>query len=280
MKVLVTGSSGNLGAEVARQLQGKHQVFGLDQNPGPFTSHQISLAERDVVSKLVSEVDAIIHTASLHAPHVDSYSREDFVDINIKGTLHLLEAAVQYQLKKFIYTSTTSVYGSAMQSENKAVWVTEQLNPMPRDIYDITKLAAEQLCEDFARNYPIKVFCLRTSRFWEEPLEDRLFYRLFRALDTRDAAMAHLLALENKIITYGLYNISGKSPFQPKDLEKLKGRASEVIKNYCPEFLSYFHQQGWKVPNEVDRVYVIDKAEKELGYFPKHNIIQFLKALQ
>ncbi|HEX3052375.1 MAG TPA: NAD(P)-dependent oxidoreductase [Aggregatilineaceae bacterium] len=277
MRILVTGSSGQLGQKITQELQAAgHKVIGLDPIPGPYTTQQGSVTDRELVTALVAEVDAVIHTASLHAPHVAQITREQFIDVNIKGTLYLLEAAVRYQIQRFVYTSTTSLYGRAMIPQHKAVWVTEALQPIPRDIYDITKLAAEHLCEDFARQHQLPVICLRTSRFWDEPPALRAIYRLYRGVDVRDVVAAHLLALNNTSIPFGVFNISARSPFVEADSEALLHDAPAVIRRCFPTAEDAFARQGWTLPPSIDRVYVIDKAEKELGYDPQYNFAEML----
>src|SRR5262249_21725364 len=157
----------------------------------------------------VCGADAIVHTASLHAPHVTSRPMQDFIAVNITGTLRLLEAAAKAQVRRVVYTSTTSVYGFALIPDaEQAVWVTESLRPRPRDIYDITKLAAEELCCHFARESQLPIICLRVSRFYPQPPELMASYRLYRGADVRDIAAAHVLAVTNLEIACDLFNIS------------------------------------------------------------------------
>ncbi len=139
MRILVTGSSGHLGAAIAEQLSMSHEPIGIDLLPGRWTQHVVSIADRDAVFQVASGVDSIVHTASLHQPHLATHAKQSFIDTNITGTLNLLEAAVQAQVQRFVYTSTTSLYGWAMVPREAAVWVTEDLVPRPRDIYDIPR---------------------------------------------------------------------------------------------------------------------------------------------
>lgn len=278
MRILITGSAGRLGSAIARRLAGTHTVVGLDVMPGEHTMHVGSVADRALVFDLVQGVDAVIHTASLHAPHVGQRSREAFVDINIKGTLHLLEASVAAGVDRFVYTSTTSLYGNAMVPREQAVWVTEALDPRPRDIYDITKIAAEQLCQDFAAA-GLPTICLRTSRFWNEPLHHQAIYRLYRGVDVDDAVDAHLLALQAPATQSGTFNISAQSPFHQRDTAALLRDARAVIRAYHPDAEEFFRARGWALPERIDRVYVIDKAREALGYAPRRNFDFFLHQL-
>jgi UDP-glucose 4-epimerase len=119
-------------------------------------------------------VRAVIHAASLHKPHVATHSKLDFVDINILGTLALLEEAVAAAVEAFIFTSTTSAFGAALTpaAGEPAVWVTEEVAPIPRNIYGVTKVAAEGFCQLFFREHRLPVIVLRTSRFFPEADDD------------------------------------------------------------------------------------------------------------
>lgn len=280
MRVLITGSSGQLGCEIARQLWAEHEVVGVDLAPGPWTAHVGSINDQELMSGLVRDVDAVIHTASLHAPHVSQLFKQAFVDTNISGTLHLLEAAARAHIRRFVYTSTTSVYGSALVPAERAVWVTEDLAPRPRDIYDITKVAAEQLCAQFAAEYGLPVICLRVSRFFDEEPALVTIHRLYRGADVRDIAAAHVLAVMNEDIPYGLYNVSARSPFGQHDLADLLRDAPSVILRYAPEAADIFGELGWELPGSIDRVYVIEKAERELGYSPRYNFAEQMQELR
>jgi UDP-glucose 4-epimerase len=277
MRILLTGSSGQLGREIARQLSAQHEVIGLDRIPGPWTSRLDSVTDRATILALMPDIDAIIHTASLHARHLNEASKQDFIDTNISGTLNLLEAAVQAKVRRFVYTSTTSVYGAALVPTDRAVWVTEDLTPQPRDIYDITKLAAEALCKHFAEAQGLPVICLRTARFFPEPPELLAQYRLYRGGDVRDIASAHVLAVTNSTIQYDLFNISARSPFQESDLPELWCDAPAVLRRHIPGIEQLFARRGWILPERIDRVYVIARAEERLGYQPRYNFAEYMR---
>ena len=128
MKILVTGSSGHLGEALVRTLRdSKHEVIGLDLLPSRFTTHVGSITDRPFVRQCVRGVQAVLHAATLHKPHVGTHSRQKFVDTNITGTLNLLEDAVTAGVGSFVYTSTTSVFGDALlpPAGAPAAWVTE-----------------------------------------------------------------------------------------------------------------------------------------------------------
>ena len=142
----------------------------LDMLPSPYTDVVGSIADRAVVRRGVEGVDAILHAATLHKPHVDSHTRQEFVDTNVTGTLNLLEEAVAAGVARFVFTSTTSAFGRALTPPPgaPAAWVTEDVAPVPRNIYGVTKAAAEDLCELFHRDHGLPILILRTSRFFPE----------------------------------------------------------------------------------------------------------------
>src|SRR5580765_8211001 len=169
MKVLVTGSSGHLGEALVRTLRGAgHDALGLDVLPSPFTSVVGSIADRAEVKRCMRGVDAVLHAATLHKPHVATHSRQAFVDTNVTGTLNLLEEAVAAGVGSFVFTSTTSAFGAALTPPPgaPAAWITEDVRPIPRNIYGVTKTAAEDLCELFHRRHGHPCLILRTSRFF------------------------------------------------------------------------------------------------------------------
>lgn len=277
MRILITGSSGQLGTEIARQLSSQHDIVGIDRVEGAWTHHRVNIVDREAVRNLMKGIDAVIHIASLHAPHLATISKQAFIDVNITGTLNLLEAATDERIRRFVYTSTTSLYGFALIPHEQAVWVTEELTPQPRDIYDITKKAAEELCQHFARAYGLPTICLRTSRFFPEAIPLMAFYRLYRGVDVRDVARAHVLAVTNQEILFDVFNISAQSPFKPDDLPALLYDAPSVIRSKFPEALSIFTQQRWTLPRSIDRVYVIERACRQLGYQPRHNFQEYFQ---
>lgn len=270
--VLVTGSSGRLGRELVLLLRARgYSVVGVDVVPAPTTDQLLDIRDVEAVLAATRGVGAILHTAALHGKHYDlHYPRLDFVRTNVEGTLHLLNACVAHAIPKFLYTSTTSIYGQAMVHPDQAVWVDEDLVPQPRDIYDITKQAAEALCRDFFEKEGVQTTVLRVSRFLPEPEDVALNHRLYRGLDERDGALGHVLALEHDFTTFEVFNISAGSPFERDDLVQLKHDPAAAIHRRVPEAAAVYAQRGWSFPTSIDRVYRIEKAQRVLGYQPRY----------
>jgi len=278
-RIIVTGSSGKLGKEIVRLLRtNNYEVLGIDLLKGKTTDELIDVRDYNVIKEVTQGIDAIIHTAALHGKHTDlNYSRDKFIDTNIIGTNNLLSSSIENGVNKFLYTSTTSIYGKAMVNDKQAVWVDEELTPEPRDIYDITKLTCELLCKDYFEKEGIEATVLRVSRFLPEDDNTKANHRIYRGLDEEDGAKGHQLVLEKKFDSFEIYNISNDSPFKKEDLVELYTNPMKVICKYYPDTENFYIKNNWKFLNRIDRVYSIEKAKKELNYKPLKNFDTFIK---
>ena len=296
MKVLVTGSSGHLGEALVRTLRERgHDAQGIDILASPHTTHVGSIAERELVRRAMRGADVVLHAATLHKPHVGTHSRQEFVDTNVTGTLTLLEEALTAGVSSFVFTSTTSTFGSAMvpASGAPAVWVTEDVRPIPKNIYGVTKVAAEDLCELFHRRDGMPCLILKTSRFFPEEDDDprtRAAYEdsnvkanefLYRRVELADVVDAHLRAVERApAIGFGRYIISATTPFTPDDLPELGVNAPEVVRRYFPDYTAEYERRGWRMFPALDRVYVNARARDELGWRPRWDFRHVLDSLE
>jgi UDP-glucose 4-epimerase len=287
MKTLVTGSSGHLGEALVRTLREVgHEVVGLDIVDSPFTTSVGSITDRACVSRCMAGVQTVFHTATRHKPHVATHSRQDFVDTNVTGTLNLLEESVAAGVDSFVYTSTTSVFGDALvpPAGSPAAWVTEDVTPIPKNIYGVTKAAAEDLCQLFHRNQGLACLVLRTSRFFPEEDDNKAVREawadgnikaneyLFRRVDLADVVSAHLLAAERaRAIGFGRFIVSATTPFSPRDLPDLRTDAPAVARRYVPDYESEYARRGWRMLPGIDRVYVNERARNELGWRPRYD---------
>lgn len=263
-----------------------HQAVGLDVKPSPYTHIVGSVSDPDAVARAMDGVDAVLHTATLHKPHVGTHRRQDFVDTNVTGTLTLLEESVRIGLSAFVFTSTTSAFGGALTPPPgaPAAWIDETVRGAPKNIYGVTKTAAEDLCELFHRRHGLPCLVLRTSRFFPEEDDDRerrmrwadanakANEYLFRRVDLADAADAHLCALDRAAdIGFARYIVSATTPFSRADLPGLRVDPAEVVASLYPDFAKIYGRLGYRMFDEIDRVYDNAKARRELGWTPLYD---------
>ena len=297
MRVLLTGSSGWLGRFLAPMLRhAGHSVTGLDVAPGAFTDMIGSVADRQLIDRLFGEhgIDAVIHSGALHKPDIARYPTQAFVDVNVSGTLNLLEAAVAHRAQGLVFTSTTSLMISTAIREARgdaAAWIDETLAPLePRNIYGVTKLAAEHLCRLFNAEHGLPVVALRTSRFFPEDDDTHRSLDgenmkanefLHRRLTVEDAAAAHIVALEKLAeIGFGTFIVSAPTPFARDEAEALKHDAAAVIAQHYPEAAALYAKRGWRLPQTIDRVYDAGLAERVLGFRAQTDFAAILRALR
>lgn len=294
-KVLVTGSAGHLGEALVRVLRDQgREVVGIDVEGSPFTSVVGSITDRGTVRECLRGVGTVLHTATLHKPHVGSHDRQAFVDTNITATLVLLEEAVAADVASFVFTSTTSAFGRALSPGpgQPAAWITEDVTPIPKNVYGVTKTAAEDLCELVNRERGLPVTVLRTSRFFPELDDDvdvRAHYTdanvkaneyLHRRVDIQDVVDAHLLAARRAPrLGFGRYIISATAPFGPDDLAELGRDAAAVVRRLFPEVDREYSRLDWTLFPRLDRVYVNERARAELGWTPRYDFRHVLDSI-
>lgn len=297
MKVLLTGSSGWLGRALSPLLSSSgHTVIGLDVTRGPHTQILASVADRAAVDAAFAEhaIEVVVHAGALHKPDIARYPAQSFIDVNVTGTLNLLEAAVAAKNDRFVFTSTTSLMiRRAIRDEagDEAVWLDEESGPIaPRNIYGVTKHAAEQLCRMMHDEHGIATVVLRTGRFFPEDDDTHAYppgenlkanELLYRRLTVEDAARAHLAAIEGAPkVGFGLYLVSAPTPFLRDETRELKRDAAAVIARHFPEAPALYAARGWELPRSIGRVYDGRRIERELPFRYRTDFAAVLRALE
>jgi UDP-glucose 4-epimerase len=164
--------------------------------------------------------------------------------------------------------------------------------PVPKNIYGVTKAAAEDLCQLFHRNKGLACLVLRTSRFFPEADDDKSVRDaypddnakaneyLFRRVDIQDVVDAHLLAWRRAPqIGFRKFVISATTPFLPEDLPELHLDASRVVRRRVPGYEAEYARLSWRMLPSIGRVYVNRRAREELGWQPRYDFKSILDRL-
>lgn len=294
--VLVTGSSGHLGAGLVLTLRAAGEaVRGLDILPATTTDLVASVADRGALREAMAGVTAVIHTATLHKPHVATHTRQAFVDVNVTGTLAVLEVAAEAGVSRAVFTSTTSAFGRALTPPPgaPAAFIDEDVRPIPKNIYGVTKTAAENLARLVHERSAMPVVVLRTSRFFPEEDDDaavradlpdanqKVNELLHRRVDLEDVVSAHRAALARAPeIGFGVFVVSATSPLPREDAAALRADAAAVIAHRVPEAVAVYERLGWRLPATLDRVYDNARARAALGWEPRWTFVHAVDRLR
>jgi len=293
MTSLVTGAAGFIGSHLCRKLlELGYDVIGLDsftdfyprwmkdKNISPLQSHpRFRLIDEDIntvrLDPLIKEADIIFHLAAQAGVRTSwGNNFSVYTDNNIIATQNLLEAVKNQRIEKFVYASSSSVYGMTPYLP-----MTESASLHPYSPYGVSKLAGENLCQLYHMNYRIPVVCLRFfTVFGPGQRPDMAFHRFLKAmwedkplplfgdgLQTRDFTYiddiikANLLALDRGK-DGEVYNIGGGNRKKLKDLfpllERITGKKIQL-------------QNRGEQKGDVSHTYAdISKAKKDLDYSP------------
>jgi UDP-glucuronate 4-epimerase len=296
MRILVTGGAGFIGSHlVERLLADGHNVAILDDFNEYYDPkikranisavakdirvHDVDLRDRAKVSNLFrnEKFDAIFHLAARAGVRPSIQQPQLYYDTNVGGTLHLLEGARTSGIERFIFVSSSSVYGAAKQVPfSEEEHVTQTLSP-----YAATKIAGEFLCSTYSHLYKMRIVALRYFTVYGARQRPDLAIHQFtrkisagEAIDqfgdgtTRrdytyidDILQGTLAALKYSGPEFDVFNLGESDTIQLKDLiaaiEKTLGKKAKI--NRLPE------QPGDMPLTCAD----ISKARKLLGYNPK-----------
>ncbi|WP_111828191.1 NAD-dependent epimerase/dehydratase family protein [Acinetobacter colistiniresistens] len=297
MNILITGSSGNLGTALSIVCKEKgYSVIGVDIRESTETTHVGNIHDEDFINSCMTGIDVVFHTAGLHKPHVATHSIHEFIETNIWGTCVLLQSAKDKKVKSFIFSSTTSVYGSVLSPDQSlpAVWINESTKIESKNIYGLTKLSAEELCRLFSLDKKMRCIVLRNSRFFYED-DDNKFIRenynqdnikvnelLYRRADIEDVVNAHLKAAfhYNGDEYFDKFIISSTTPFVKDDCKVLNCNPLKIINKIYPGCSYIYKDKGWRLFPRFDRVYDNTKARKLLEWEPKYTFSYVLDCLK
>ncbi|MBN1391608.1 MAG: GDP-mannose 4,6-dehydratase [Sedimentisphaerales bacterium] len=299
MKVLVTGAAGFIGSHLSeRLLNNGLTVVGVD-NFDDFYDPQIKrrniedclknknfrLFEADIrdsaaMAQAVGDgIEIIVHLAARAGVRPSIENPLLYADVNINGTMVLLEAARKHKISKFIFASSSSVYGN-----NKKVPFSEDDNvDFPISPYAATKKACELICHTYHHLYGISITPLRFfTVYGPRQRPDLAIHKFARLIEQGksipvygDGSMMRdftyiddiidgVVAAMSKCTGFHLYNLGESRPISVNDLitEIEKALGKKAVKEYLPP-----------QPGDVERTYAdVTKAVNELGYKPTTTI--------
>ncbi len=295
MRILVTGGAGFIGSHLVEKLVGEgHEIAVLDDfndfyDPqikrrnlaavaDKIALHEVDLRDAAKVRGVFdsADFDAVIHLAARAGVRPSIGNPQLYYDANVDGTLHLLEASRTVGLKRFIFASSSSVYGLAKTVPfSEELHLTQTVSP-----YAATKIAGEFLCSTYSHLYNMRVVALRfftvygprqrpdlaihqfTRRIWNgKPIDqfgDGTTRRDYTYIDDIIQGVVASLGYEGPL--FDIFNLGENQTIELKDLiaaiEAALGRKAKI--NYLPE-------QPGDVPLTCAD---ISKAQRLLGYRP------------
>lgn len=171
MKILITGGAGGIGSTLANSLKGEHSVIVIDNFRNGYLKN-LKLKNKNIckfenidvrsdkVKKLIKKntVDIIIHLAAVTSLADCESNPKECIDINVGGTINVLEAAKQNNIRRVIFASTSAVYENSHCNKNG---FTENLEINPRLFYSLSKKMSEEICISYEKNYGMEIPILR-----------------------------------------------------------------------------------------------------------------------
>jgi len=300
--ILVTGCAGFIGSHLCERLlkQGL-KVTGLD-NIDPYYSTEWkennlkilkkhpnfnfirgSVLDSDLLKNIMKGIEIVYHLAALPGVRNSIKNPVRYCEIDVLGTIKLLDASRLVDVKKFVFASSSSVYGEVSENE---LPVREDRKPNPISPYALAKLQGEEWCKMFEKVYNLKTVSLRYfTVFGPKQRPDEAFSKFITRImkgerieiygdgkQTRDFTFVSDV-VEGTVLACekgnGIYNIGSSKRINVNDMVSL----IERIMNKKAQ-IKHIEKQ----PGDVTHTWSsIDKAKKELGYAPKIAIEEGIK---
>lgn len=297
MRILVTGAAGFIGSHVTeRLLKRGDSVLGLDSfdafyarplkernlaralSQSHFRFEEADIRDGEAIQQLFAAFrpEAVIHLAAKAGVRPSITHPEAYVETNVSGTLHLLQACAEYPVRHFVFASSSSVYGDVERVPFRETDSTNQ----PASPYAATKKAGEMLCYTYHQLLQMPVTCLRFfTVFGPRQRPDLAINKFVRLIDSgqpipffgdgttrRDYTyvadtVEGILAALDRPDNYQIYNLGRSHPVTLRDLvaaiEKAIGK---------PALLDQQPEQ----PGDVRVTYAdVSRARERLGYQPR-----------
>jgi len=271
-KVLLTGGSGLTGRVLAPMLSSRYEVTHFEmKNPGdglPFVEGDLR-SPQDVTAACEG-MDAVMHVAALHGRAWGEVGDDVGFDVNVTGTKNILEGAAKAGAKRVVFTSSIWATGHGNPPPDELP-IDESLTRAPREVYGLTKILGEQMCRYAAANYGMSTIAVRPGGIRPAELyaPAEACY-LFGAVDVRDVAQAHVLALEApEDLRHDVFLATTDTPLCLVDPREFKARPAEVLESVAPGAGALVEQGKVEIPGEAEW-YTVEKAKRILGYRPQY----------
>jgi UDP-N-acetylglucosamine 4-epimerase len=303
-RFLVTGGAGFIGSNIAwRLLKAGHSVRVLDNfssgkeenlsfakqlgGSGVYELIRGDIRDKSTCDRSCEGIDYVLHQAALRSVPKSMRDPESYNEVNIGGTLNMLQAASKNKVKRFVFASSSSVYGDTARFPER-----EDFTPQPISPYALTKLAGEHYCAFFQRHYGLPAVSLRYFNVFgpRQALDDEYAVVIPKFIScllrgeappvfgtgrqSRDftyidnVVEANILAAANLKVEAGVFNIASGKDYSV--LELVRTLNSLLGKTIEPAFLPLR-------PGDVFRTLAdLGRSKKLLGYNPR---IDFLKGL-
>ncbi|MDD2688557.1 MAG: SDR family oxidoreductase [Candidatus Omnitrophica bacterium] len=299
MKFLVTGGAGFIGSHIVQALARKNYLVrvldnfssGKRENLGGLIT-KIELIEGDIRSqaaclKATKGIDFVLHQAALRSVPKSMNNPKEYNDVNINGTLNMLEASKSNKVKSFVLASSSSVYGDVDIFPQKEGFIPHPISP-----YALTKLTAEHYCRIFSRQHGLPTVSLRYFNVFgpRQSLDDEYAVVIPKFItcmlenesppiygngkQSRDftyvdnVVNANILAARKANCNGEVFNIASGKDYSILELVKILNKI--MGKDIKPSFFK-------KRPGDVFKTLAdLSKAKKVLGFHPS---INFLKGL-
>jgi NAD(P)-dependent dehydrogenase (short-subunit alcohol dehydrogenase family) len=275
-RVVITGGAGRLGTRLAEcLLRAGHAVTILDKQPSSIRGARLIHADVQQPSQVsalqLAGVSAVVHLAATHGVHlVSGLNRGAFWRINVRGTQAVLAAARKAGVARFIFASSTSVYGSGTRS-GEARLLDETTPPRPEDAYDISKVAAECLVAQ-AGNTGMSTVSLRFGRFSFASSEDYQVRKLSTGLDVHDGCQAIALALLADKLSRKAYCVASDLELSLEHRRRLGIDVASVLRETYPWIMDAAAQAGVRIPTRVGKSVNTTAIRRDLGYRPERGL--------
>jgi UDP-glucuronate 4-epimerase len=294
---LITGAAGFIGSHLTRRLiKEGWQVVGLDNfcdfydpqikrrraeqlaEAGPFTLIEGDIRDADTVDRAFAahQPQLVVHIAAMAGVRPSIERPKYYTEVNLDGTVNVLNACVGHKAGKLLFASSSSVYGN----NEKVPFAEDDPVEKPISPYAATKRAGELICHTYWHLYRLPIFCLRFFTVFGPSQRPDLaiakFMRLMRdgkpipmygdGTMSRDFTYVDdivegIMAAAARCDRYGIYNLGGHSPVTVKQLIEAIERVSGTKANI---------DQQSEQPGDVRRTYAdLTRSRQELGFEPR-----------